>query len=437
MPRAPFAFRFCNVVTWVCFAHVMPDCAKAAPQSSNDLETSVITLSGNVERCVKEKIHVLNRTKLKSNSAEIYKYSMHTAAYVSSQLSAYFLAHDLAPDQATPSSEAICESIFEDYKSGRSRAHEDRRKRFEGGLAPLGTMPIEADNLFVDFAHSVHYRHFAGHSDLTYAAWCDIHRPKESTSACDKDLEFNALASGEWIGRASQTPDLFRWDSECFHAHTVSYPPNDVEEKRKAYESSIRAFQTQLELLLERARHYSSSDARRSLAFLGIAAHLVQDLAFHRGMTLQQHAGLSFALGTDPDTPANYVGPAPDSWARAATLTHALFENFRNSIAPGAWSYLRNWRPAKRDEFDSAIREVFRHRSTHTVCSAGRTVDSQDISVSALMRYYLLSLPYRMPMLYSDQNRRPLSELTWPADCEAEQGMACWNEDFVAAPFPP
>jgi len=56
-----------------------------------------------------------------------------------------------------------------------------------------------------------------------------------------------------------------------------------------------------MEKMFRRVREKSY---RRALFWIGVGCHAIQDLVYHRGMTLSQHAGLSFVLkDSDPDAP--------------------------------------------------------------------------------------------------------------------------------------
>lgn len=165
--------------------------------------------------------------------------------------------------------------------------------------------------------------------------------------------------------------------------------------------------------LKERA---AAGDTEAALVLLGLASHLVQDLTFHRGMTLAQHSGLAYLEGKNPDFLPNPKGS--ERYKEATDRTKWLFTLIRSHVSQGAWDRMQAWQPPG----DFVLRELLRRTFG---LKGGR--DSEDIGVTPLLSYWAISNEYRLGI-------RPKDELV-ETSCSADSGTVCWDVNSVISSF--
>jgi len=237
--------------------------------------------------------------------------------------------------------------------------------RLPEGRAPAGTDDVESDREIIAFVQNHTWGHVLGHSDITRLACLD--------PAVGWDADGDAC---RLLRSASQSPDFFHWYEDVFHAQTREDLPGNQAEREVA---STAHFLEHMARHLDAARdRQAEAQLGWALFELGVALHGVQDLVFHQGMTLRQHAGLSYYLHRNPDTLPGTAGEARIAEAtRASVRLLAHFQKTRGVPLAA----LSSWRkPAGYTYLTSARRWTGRE---------------EDISVVGLARYWALSLPYR------------------------------------------
>lgn len=295
-------------------------------------------------------------------------------------------------------SEEFCERyLWQPFVSAFSTAIAEERVENRDGLAPLGTVPIESRSVFVGQYQNLVGKHYRGHADITGVALQGLSLSPQALSL---------------IQRASQTPDLFRWNDERYHAHTPEYDPRDLADRAAKLRLGRERYQSLLANLNNQFRRYSDAQAEdRALVVLGLMSHMAQDLVYHRGMTLRQHAGLAYVVNRNPDLP-----PAPLSEQRfreAVALTQSVVTGALRSVSPEARARVLGWRQSPDFDFARVVRDLFG--------------SEEDIGVVPLMHYWALSLPYK-------RGERSLEELA-DASCSQSHGIACWNVEEVVKPI--
>jgi len=237
--------------------------------------------------------------------------------------------------------------------------------RYPKGRALPGNDDIESDREIIAFVQNHTWGHVLGHSDITGLVCLD------ATLGWALDGDACKL-----LRSASQSPDFFHWYEDAYHAQTREDLPGSQAERESA---SSAQFLEHLQRHLDAARDAKRrGEDGRAIFELGLGLHGVQDLVFHQGLTLRQHAGLSFYLGKNPDKPP---GDGEDGRIReAARVSARLLRHFERTRGvflgelagwskPAGFQYLANakaWTGAK-----------------------------EDISVTGLVKYWALSLPYR------------------------------------------
>lgn len=325
-----------------------------------------------------------------------------TKIFISEQLSKQLMEKLLQPSKTIPllslPVEDFClQYLVMPYLEKYPKAVKQRSKKSKTALAPLGHSPIESESIFVELEHNLLGKHNRGHSDIT----------KEALEALRVEFKFSDIAS-EVIIRASQGPDLWKWKEEIYHAHTAWYDQDNPSDRKEKIEMGVRKFATRLaniiKILINNAEHGASD---RALFLLGVGSHLVQDLIYHRGMTLQQHAGL-FMTSRNPDFPKGNL--EDERWEEAKELTIKLVMLVKQFLSYAAWENMKKWEPIEKFNFLNLGNDVFNNK--------------QDIGIVALAEYVLLA------KAYLDGSRDPLELNSLPA-CRIGLGVPCWNPNEV------
>ena len=177
------------------------------------------------------------------------------------------------------------------YKAAYDAAVEEKNKEPDDPiLAKLGLVQIEHNNVFIQWTNNAFLRHnTTGHSELT----------KSALEALPSKSQLDEWAR-RLVVRASQSPDLYRWNQQRYHAHTILAKSGD---RAAAIEKSQREFiQLVIQIMLASAEKIQNGDYASALFWMGVGCHPLQDLVYHRGMTLRQHAGLSYAVDNSVST---------------------------------------------------------------------------------------------------------------------------------------
>ena len=106
--------------------------------------------------------------------------------------------------------------------------------------------------------------------------------------------------------------------------------------------------------------------------FLGVGAHALQDLVYHRGMTLSQHSILTYTLDRNPDFPPGRL--RKQRYEEAKALTEWLVKRVRERLKTHEWDNLRNWRSPGGFDYPKLAEEIYRGK--------------EDIGFWELIRYW-------------------------------------------------
>jgi hypothetical protein len=287
-----------------------------------------------------------------------------------------------------------CRDVGQKFLTAAVLAIETSQKTAQGSLGNMGTRSIASENALVQTFQNLIGRHSRGHSDISELAG------KHAGLGADSIAHFAA---------ASQAPDLYRWRDDRYHSQTADVSGASSEKRRASTVQSQAAVRDLLVDLLKRMRSAAkAADTELAITYLGIAAHVVQDLVFHRGLTLAQHSGLSYLKGHNPDNAEGEVGDA--RFKQAVSKTSWLLIAGRSLLATGEWDRIVDWKPG--GTFD-AKRELKRAFGT------GGASDVEDISTMELLSYWALAHDYRTGV-------RPLGELE-TSPCGSDWGLVCWE----------
>jgi hypothetical protein len=285
----------------------------------------------------------------------------------------YFL--DQLPNDPAELSHAsvdkVCKQFVDSYMSAYRQAlaalSQDPRHKLTLGSA--GTRPIDSQYSFLRFANKKRAAsHIAGHSDIMTAAVRGLQGPPFDEDALDL------------LARAAQSPDLYQWTSDSYHAQTPDH--DDTDRDAKVTEGQVAFLKLETGLLHEfHEATKSPASTERALLILGVACHVIQDLVYHRGMSLRQHAGLSFYLDADPDVPP--AGERERRQAEATRYTTRLLTLARGLAGEHAWERLSSWQHPGGWSFFGLASEYFKKKN-------------QDMTSPELVKYWALSLDYRL-----------------------------------------
>lgn len=258
--------------------------------------------------------------------------------------------------------------------------------------ATPGSRPINSDSRVIRCLNGIiNDPHVAGHSDITRNMVLKSNR---------LSLKMNVI---ELLEFASQSPDLYRWSFESYHAHTVSSgftSPNSSDISR----SQALFIQLAVKMFLQFADEVESENPNYARAFfiLGSTLHLFQDLAYHRGMTMAEHSGLSFHRRANPDAPTD-PREAEDRYNEAMKLTDIVMSTAHSFIGSKARDRIEKWSGLEGIYFSKIAEEFY--------------LTKQDLTKSNLLNYWLLSREFR-------NGKRSEADLD-----QAEQGR--WNIESV------
>lgn len=288
-----------------------------------------------------------------------------------------FLAERMFRVLAGPASERsramairLCHSdLVPTYKSAYAAAmSEMKEKPFDPILSLLGTAPIEHHNKFIQWTNNLFLRHnTTGHSELT----------EKSIDTLPSKFKLGKWSRG-LIVSASQSPDIYRWTHERFHAHTkLESDPNLNMAIEKSKQSFVNLIVT---LMRMSAKQIKNADFAGGLFWLGVACHSLQDLVYHRGMTLRQHAGLSYALeDKDPDRPTGELLRKRNS--EAVSYCRDIVQTVLTQVGKRLLDPLLRWRPPPNFKFSKFSKNKFQGK--------------EDMTISALYEYWSLADPYK------------------------------------------
>jgi len=354
-----------------------------------------------IERCFASGIEQLHQVGTLERSPD----SVYRRVFVFEQIEKHLVNQDGQPGALfTEDPKRFCEErLIKVYREAVLAARKRQKESSPDILAPSGTRPIESDKFFIEKTQNLTGKHIVGHSDITEAA----------IDRLPSRIRFSPSAR-ELVSRSSQSPDLYRWNQERYHAHTPTYKPGDRTDRARNIAKGQQDFRELLVTLTDQFKRHARDGAyNRALFILGLGLHAVQDLVYHRGMTLQQHAGLSYTVNRNPDLPKG--GLERQRSEEAVVLSVQFIERLFTTLANDSRSGLLSWAPSDTFSFREIARSVFN--------------SDEDISVSALISYWALSNDYRT-------GNRPTAELSQTDDCANHDGLACWiPQDVLKGSF--
>lgn len=262
-----------------------------------------------------------------------------------------------------------------------AQAEGERSKRNAGKLAPLGGLWIETESAFIGYVHNLTGRETWGHSDIT--------RDAISLLRAGNNGPFLSRTATHFLQHASQLPDLYHWKGDTYHAHTPESDQSEyknlsrnqrIEVGQKLFKDHIRNQFRDYLLYLDQGA------ADKALLALGTICHGVQDLIYHRGMTLSQHAGLAYAGGfKNPDYPQGDQKIRVESEARNATRD--ILSLARRLANENRWKQLLEGTLVNGTTEDQMTAAFWEYMTT-----SGET---QDIGYASLIEYYRKAKPYK------------------------------------------
>jgi hypothetical protein len=262
--------------------------------------------------------------------------------------------------------------IVDDYVEALRAAEKARGDGSAKTLAGGGTRPLESDSVFIRTGNSLMGGHVRGHSDITV----DAINALAQADAFSKD----ARELLEW---SAQSADLYYWNDHLYHAHSTECPQDVPDICAEAARKQQADYPTFLEARLTAVREASAvpngTKVPDALFELGGLLHAVQDLVYHRGMSMVHHAGLSYVMGQNPDAPKepNLV-QARDQLAQE--LSKRVLTVVKVRLGAEKWNQLRNWRKPN---------GVFKYKKL-----AESIKGKQDMTLGALLKYVASSRVY-------------------------------------------
>jgi hypothetical protein len=162
--------------------------------------------------------------------------------------------------------------------------------------------------------------HVSAHADLMRHA---LGAPSVSRQLAR--LRLDMCARGLLI-HAAQMPDLYLFEHALWHARSRMCV--NAAGFQQACPADEDAFVQLVVQSVHRAqRVFTAGDLPGAMLLLGAVAHAVQDLSYHRGMTLAEQAGLTYVAHSNPDHPHGHEHERVVHQATQATVTllaHAL-----------------------------------------------------------------------------------------------------------------
>ncbi|MEH6474691.1 MAG: hypothetical protein V7727_03330 [Sneathiella sp.] len=188
----------------------------------------------------------------------------------------------------------VCKKLMPEFRFAFLAAYPKWSKKGGGVLAKWGFYSLADSAPFLAKMNDYIGEHIYGHSEITSQAIRALHA--EDKTNFNPSLGFYNLMMA-----ASQAPDTYGWDNDAYHAHSAHYECCNQEDRK----NGMKAGQKEFINLFKHHYNLAIREKRTPVAaiHMGALLHMVQDLVYHRGITLIQHAGLSYVLGQDPDSP--------------------------------------------------------------------------------------------------------------------------------------
>jgi hypothetical protein len=234
----------------------------------------------------------------------------------------------------------LCEAALKDYRA-LFLATAARRERIPRAVAAKGPLsrPIDAEPDFLRAAKGRTGLHLLAHAELTRAVLL------EAVGGRVRPV-FDTVVLG------AQQADIYRWPDLRFHGQTEAH---DLAHREAETATGQAAFVGAVAGLID---HFNEEirDGRcdHAALYLGVACHAAQDVAFHRGMTRRQLAGLRFFEKEDL-----YASPGAEVRAEARRWTKEIVGMARAAVGGKAWERFLAWAPPAGFDLESATRAIF------------------------------------------------------------------------------
>lgn len=295
-------------------------------------------------------------------------------------------------DGGEEGSEKFCrEDLFPRLREAFIKAYPEWKKASGGVLAKVGLLDISHVAPFIAFFHNNFGEHIYGHSDITEKAI----KALEKTFLEEKNIEISV--DSIWLMKsAAQAVDFYGWSEESYHAHTPDHGCCDltlrtimIDEGKKEFNALFR-------------RHWaaaiSESEPTVAAFHIGILCHMIQDLIYHRGITLLQHAGLSYYLEKDPDRPKgsdDFPNFKPDSpagkiFAKAQEVSEKLIRTLLEAMDEWRQRRMLTWTGRNEPGFKF---DILAGKAFEVGLQKKTSLNELAVSVS-MIRYYASSWVY-------------------------------------------
>lgn len=285
----------------------------------------------------------------------------------------------------------ICNEIYGIYKPRYLSAKILRDQKEPGKLAPSGDLDIETDTPFLDTINNMTNKESWGHSNITEIAF------KEANSGTLPTQNATFL-----IQQASQSADLYFWETEAYHAHTpepTSFSPPEVERSIQIGKCEFKKIVYGRMQDIWYQTHGSIDQYHHVLLHLGLALHAIQDLVYHRGMTLAEHSALQFVFDKSPDYPEGEA--AEDRKKEVVEFSKQLILRTKEFIGEDIWKRIITWKMQGSQPYPKVI-------------------GKQDLGYWSLFKYWSLHSEY-VP------NASKYGRLTWDEQSKKVKGVIEWD----------
>jgi hypothetical protein len=373
-----------NLVGWRVVAAPVPGAA-AQPQPN---EKQIEDKAKDLEICFDREI--ASRKAKGEARLRLYQKNPYTELFLFETLAKY------SDEFLTKPAEDFCQQrVIPQYLSALdAEIAADKKAGKDPTLAPAGTLlMLDSKQTFIRSADVIGGKHVRGHSDIT------------SRAMTQAGLQFQEDAR-QMVMHGAQDPDFWRWNDMRYHAQTDEAGAANLAAASRASVQRLYGLMEDLGVTLKRRLDKGQID--QALFTLGVMCHPTQDLIFHKGMTLTQHAGLSYTLGKNPD-----ARPEPEGtqlFEQATAATKELLATVKKSLPGPSWDRMIAF-DAKGDVQSAKVaRLVFKKNDADPA--------EEDISYFELVKYWALSLPY-----------------TWRLHdrAELERDLVKWNTKEILA----
>lgn len=254
-------------------------------------------IGDNVINCITERIYDASIDETdphREKFAKIGSLSEATKATLFEQVAKdYPEIRDLGPDGLGD----YCENtLFRKFRHAFLEVYPVWAEKDTDVLAKLGLENFSHLAPFIDAFNNNFGAHTYGHTEITGDALLLL------AGFLETDYGIELSDDALWLIRSGVlATDFYGWDEEAYHAHTPDHRCCDESVRSAAVKEGRERFVALFK------RHWNgvlnAADETHAAFQMGILAHMIQDMVYHRGITLLQHAGLSYHVKEDPDLP--------------------------------------------------------------------------------------------------------------------------------------